>query len=300
MIMTIKELLSKDEEQKKVLLQEPSFKIEENEKGYKIVTYVTALGDIFNVTFYSKKKGIYAITFIEIMNIIGTNYILNSNKKLIHLQPTQFWTIYKKIEEGKNILGAVGVLGGKIKVNENFYSFPDTNYYFQKEENNNFSTRGVYGIYFREELIYIGSSSTDILERWTQHAKSFTVHSPQNQMYKIQDLDDIEFKLLYEDKEINEMLPIKQKVVSTGTIQFVEQLLIRTLRPRYNIQGVVEPFQYKGKLTTGIDLDYVDIAIKFLTEEDYKDTNTILYNFCAEYGEDALIAVTGKTYKDLI
>ena len=299
MIMTIKELLGKDEEQKKILLQKPNFKIEENEKGYKIVTYITALGDVFNVTFYSQKKGIYAPTFIEVMNIIGTNYILNSDKKLIHVQPSQFWTIYKKIEEGKNILKAVGVLGGKIKVNENFYSFPDTDYYFQKEENNNFSTRGVYGIYFREELIYIGSSSTDVLERWTQHAQSFTTHSPQNQMYKIQDLEDIEFKLLYEDKEINEMLPIKQKVVSTGTIQFVEQLLIKTLKPRYNIQGIAEPFQYKGNLTTGIDLDYVNMAIKFLTDKNYKDSDTILYNFCVEYGEDALIAVTGKTYKDV-
>ena len=298
--MTIKELLNKSEEQNKVLLQEPSFKIEENEKGYKIVSYTTAFGDVFKATFYSKKKEIYTTIFIEIMKIIGTNYSLNSSKKLIHLSPTQFWTIYKKIEEGKNILKAVGVLGGKFKVNETFYSFPNTDYYFHQEENNNFSTRGVYGIYFREELIYIGSSSTDILERWSQHAKDFIIHSPHSQMYKIQDLDDIEFKLLYEDKEINEMLPIKQKVVSTGTIQFVEQLLIKTLKPRYNIQGVIEPFQYKGKLTTGIDLDYVNIAIHFLTDEDYKDINTILYNFCEEYGEDALIAVTGKTYKDLI
>lgn len=300
MNMTIQELLGK-EEQRKSLLQTSDFKIEENEKGYKTVTYKTVLGDIFSATFYTKKSGIYAPVFIKIMDYICDNYILKKEKKLIFLPPTQYWTIYKKIEEGPTILRAVGILGKSFSVNGERYSFPHTDYYFHQDKNEQKDIiRGVYGIYFRGDLIYVGSSSTDVIERWTQHANNFSAHSPISAMYKIQDLEDIEFKMLWEDKDINDMLPIPQKVVSSGTIQFVEQLLIKTFKPRYNIEGVSAPFKYKGTSTTGIDLDYVDIAMKFLSDEDYKDIGTILYEFCEIYGEEALIAVSGKTYQDLV
>lgn len=58
-----------------------------------------------------------------------------------------------------------------------------------------------------------------MIDRWKEHAQCFKDRDPRNEMYTVeQNLDKISFELLYSDKDINEMFPIKASFVSAEMI----------------------------------------------------------------------------------
>lgn len=292
--MKMNELLKKAE--KKIVYEKANIILEVDEKGYKHVSYTTKLGDTFVAIFSSTKKEQYCMSFVEMMDLIDINYELYEEQSRIYLSPNIFWHIYKKMENGKSLLTHVGTLTKSYKVNGKHYYFPTADSYFHPIESKlqEDNKRGVYGIYFREDLIYIGSSSQGVLERWKEHAVNFRDHCPSNSMYKIEDFEEIEFRLLYSDKDINEMLPYKKSYVGSATLQFVEQLLIKAYQPRYNREGITSPFVYRlSGNKEEIEVDHVEVAKDFLLNTSIEEKDKIDRWFYEKYGENAYKSFVG-------
>ena len=65
---------------------------------------------------------------------------------------------------------------------------------------------GVYGIYSKGELIYIGYTANGYEGRWDQHRQGFTRHTNQQPMYRKYDIATIEFKPLVSEEDLQEVL----------------------------------------------------------------------------------------------
>lgn len=196
--------------------------IQEIEDGKKFqLKLTTALGDAVEMIFYSKKKAEYAKVAEKFWTTIITQYTLLSNR-LVYLEPKIYWTLYKRLQYGKEFLL---LTGAKMWINEQEYSFPDTKFYFTPQESYD---KGVYGIYYKGELLYIGSAS-DMLARWREHDSNFRSGSSSSPLYQIgYNPDEIEYEVLVKEEDC----PVEKP--SMWVFELIEWSYIQVLQPKWN------------------------------------------------------------------
>lgn len=288
MKLNFNELLDKEEDNN-IILQDPTYTISINKNNNYIQgIYTTYKGDVVKVIFTSTKKETYSEVFPKYWEIIGEDYKLNLDHHLIILPPKIYWDLYKKRAYGKEFLKHTGIYSNALEVNGKRFTFPDTNYYFNGLKDNGGVVRGVYAIKLGEIILYIGSCSTDIIARWKQHVQCFLDRDPRNAMYtSVEDPTQLSFELLFSDEDINDMLPKKVIRVSTEMIQYTEQVLIKTYRPPFNIEGKTTPFVYRGgRSLSSIDTDYIEIIEDFLLNCKCETQEEIKCWFIKKYGEE--------------
>lgn len=101
---------------------------------------------------------------------------------------------------------------------------------------------GVYGIYDEDELLYVGSA-TCLIERWKEHNQNFRTKSFSSKLYSAQvDPDQLIYKELISGTEIAQTCELTS--TSTWLLEFAEWMYIRTLQPKYNINGKTKQFQF--------------------------------------------------------
>jgi hypothetical protein len=89
-------------------------------------------------------------------------------------------------------------------INDEPYHFPNTEYYFSSEEPM-IGERAVYGIYYGDDLLYIGSASSGIEQRWKEHHEAFKTGKGQNKMYTAGfDANQIEYRTLKTAAQLQE------------------------------------------------------------------------------------------------
>ena len=274
------------EKPQKIILQDPTYTCIVNAKGYLCNTYTTCKGDEIKAEFYTAKKQEYSQVFSKIWDLIKDQYTLIPETHLITLPAPLYWNIYKKQLYGKEFIKHVGILTNCLWINGVNYTFPQPEDYF-KNSSILKTVRGVYAIKKGEEIIYIGSSSTNVIDRWKEHVQCFLNRSPLNDMYSaIEDTSELNFELIYSDDDINNMFPVKVSQVSAEMIQYTEQLLIKTYRPVFNKEGKTTPFIYRaGPQLAGIDPDYLKIVQDFLINCEKETPEDIKKWFIEKYGE---------------
>lgn len=274
------------EKPQKIILQDPTYTCIVNAKGYLCNTYITCKGDEIKAEFYTAKKQEYSQVFSKIWDLIKDQYTLIPGTHLITLPAPLYWNIYKKQLYGKEFIKHVGILTNCLWINGVNYTFPQPEDYF-KNSSILKTVRGVYAIKKGEEIIYIGSSSTNVIDRWKEHVQCFLNRSPLNDMYAaIEDTNELNFELIYSDDDINNMFPVKVSQVSAEMIQYTEQLLIKTYRPVFNKEGKTTPFIYRaGPRLAGIDPDYLKIVQDFLINCEKETPEDIKKWFIEKYGE---------------
>lgn len=153
--------------------------------------------------------------------------------KIIALSPEIYWELYK----GSNKNFAMSQMD--INYNGNWYKLAERSYYFPQGK------QGVYGIYYENELIYIGSSS-NYIERWREHNINFRQKKVDvSKMYGMDyDADLLEYKILAESKEF-EKIP-RVKTVDMWIMENVEKFLIEKYQPKFNIEGIEKQFEFKA------------------------------------------------------
>ena len=270
----------------KIILQDPTYTCIVNAKGYLCNTYITCKGDEIKAEFYTAKKQEYSQVFSKIWDLIKDQYTLIPGTHLITLPAPLYWNIYKKQLYGKEFIKHIGILTNCLWINGVNYTFPQPEDYF-KNSSVLKAVRGVYAIKKGEEIIYIGSSSTNVIDRWKEHVQCFLNRSPLNDMYAaIEDTSELNFELIYSDDDINNMFPVKVSQVSAEMIQYTEQLLIKTYRPVFNKEGKTTPFIYRaGPRLAGIDPDYLKIVQDFLINCEKETPEDIKKWFIEKYGE---------------
>lgn len=210
------------EKPQKIILQDPTYTCIVNAKGYLCNTYTTCKGDEIKAEFYTAKKQEYSQVFSKIWDLIKDQYTLIPGTHLITLPAPLYWNIYKKQLYGKEFIKHVGILTNCLWINGVNYTFPQPEDYF-KNSSILKTIRGVYAIKKGEEIIYIGSSSTNVIDRWKEHVQCFLNRSPLNDMYTtIEDTSELNFELIYSDENINNMFPVKVSQVSAEMIQYTE------------------------------------------------------------------------------
>lgn len=159
------------------------------------------------------------------------------NTTVIYLLPTNYWEIYKKLPGGKTFM-SYSYYDEKEK---RHYEFPAAKDYFSNKFSPLDGGNGVYGIYDKDELIYIGYTTNGFYNRYDQHRECFKEHKGTNSMYYAHKLDDIEFKELITEKDIQDIFHTEAPIDSE-IFQLIEYSLIRVLQPKENREGITSAY----------------------------------------------------------
>lgn len=220
-------------------------------------TCTSSLGDQVKIIFTSPNREKYAKVAQICWSKIITDYTLLPNNQ-VYLPPKDYWNIYKKMAGGRELIKGIG---NQLFINNTRFSFVDTDYYFNTSPE---IDRGVYGIYYQDILIYIGSS-TDVLVRWKEHDEAFRNKSTTSNMYQANyNPDLIEYRVLVSQKELNDLIPTEQ--ANMWLMELIEWSYIKLLQPLYNKEGKSCCFNFKAR-PGDLPIDYWLLAKKFLTAE---------------------------------
>ena len=116
--------------------------------------------------------------------------------------------------------------------------------YWKKIEKRNKCIGGVYGIYYEDQLIYIGKTKNDFEIRFQQHKEAINNKETNQYLYKYlsqKDCSKLEFKPLIEV----EKLKVKQKIRNRD-IEAMELCLIELYQPICNVQGRLQEYEFSG------------------------------------------------------
>ena len=234
--------------------------------------FITPLGDKIECVFSSPKREKYYITWQTVWKtIIQGNYTVFKESKTIAFPTQIYWNIYKKTLHGKEFMEQTGC---RFSFNSEKYSFPSAqDFYLNSEKyskDNEEVLRGIYCIKENGLIIYIGSSATNIKQRWKDHVQAFLQKKQfTNQMYKnVKDPTALEFEILMTDEDIKKEFPYPVKYIDCFVIEYTENMFIKALRPKYNIEGKTEKFNYKNKdYTTAFNVDYIALLEECLLND---------------------------------
>ena len=178
-----------------------------------------------------------------------------------------YWTIigdaYKKKDWKENILLRQDIYD-KISIDKTFKTFPGYKFLNTAFKNSkgynariadtyvnvtaNESGAGIYGIYYQEnedvtpELIYIGLTEKGFESRWQEHKDNFANPSIKTEhmfLYKHNlDPDKISYKPIIDIRK----LLIKGEL-TTHDLQIMKLTCIDLYKPKYNIQGILQPME---------------------------------------------------------
>ena len=100
---------------------------------------------------------------------------------------------------------------------------------------------GIYGIYYEEELIYIGMTQKGFQSRWKEHLDVFAgiVSRPSGMILYQQkmDINKIWFRKIVNVDELN-----YEGIVGEQELKAMELACISLFKPKYNVLGVRKPY----------------------------------------------------------
>lgn len=252
----------------KEIYEEEKIKIVKEEKIVELF-YYPGNKDEIKMIFKSPKRETYAQKASLFWKglIKGEYEVLPSGQ--VWLPPKIYWNIYKRVADGKNILLGVG---NQLYINGNKCSFLSPQDYFTNISTGEKIVKGVYGIYYKEELLYIGSSvSKDVNERWLEHQENFKQRSIINQMYSYIPLDEIgeiEYRLIISEDELKEK--VGEENYSNWGIQFAEASLIIAEKPKFNVIGKEDRFIFNAKKELDTEIKFAPMLknmMRYFCEE---------------------------------
>ena len=252
------EILKEVEESQKAIIAVANFALYEDGNNI-VLKGTTGLGDKVEQIFYNPKKKEYSRCALSFWETYNTEYLL-LEEGYIYYPANIFWTLYKKICQSmaKNI-------GSKLYINDVQYKFPSTNFYLDGVTNQMAEKRGVYGIYYKDDLIYIGSTCQGFQTRWKEHVKNFKdCQVIKNAMYRLP-LEDISFAVLFSGEEFKE---VTRENMSSWMIEFAEWCFIKAYKPPFNIAGNTENFKFHPSIQLDIPEDYWQMLKNWLVNFD--------------------------------
>lgn len=105
----------------------------------------------------------------KIWEVIGDNYkiIEKPGHNLIYLEPSLYWSIYKKMVYGKEMIKRTTPYFSEHEV----YHFCQPAFYFEDHDFD--EDYGIYGLYTKDnELVYVGYTRSGFETRWKKHLEN--------------------------------------------------------------------------------------------------------------------------------
>ena len=216
-----------------------------NTKGHKLIItfadgkeiYTTIKGNVSESTIKNYEIAWHYVATVEDQITLFTH---PCGVIYLHLPPNIYWDIYKRIPSGKTLINNY-----HYQDNEgNIYALPTTDMYFNSTFASLNGGTGVYGIYSKGELIYIGYTANGYEGRWDQHRQGFARHTNQQPMYRKYDIATIEFKPLVSEEDLQEVLGTDSPI-DPELFQIIEYSLIKVLQPCENKEGNTMSYHIK-------------------------------------------------------
>lgn len=102
---------------------------------------------------------------------------------------------------------------------------------------------GVYGIFYNDKLIYVGSTMRPFEKRFQEHKTNILMKSNELNVYKlINDINNVEFRILIDVQQLK-----TNKILNRSDIESMELALITIYQPEGNLAGRVTEFQYRDE-----------------------------------------------------
>lgn len=238
-------------------VEEPiNYGITQQEKQI-VYKYKTRYGDEIEMYFTSPKRTTYAALAEKLWTTKITDYTLLNNG-IIYLPPAIYWDIYKKIIDGKELIKGTGY---SMLINGAHYFFPNTQFYFQPQEEA--YTKGVYGIFDKDKLLYIGSAS-DVERAWKEHDAKFRGEEPSlsNSMYTVgYSADELTYRVIEDETSL--MPVVLENQISMWVFELIAYVYKKICKPIYNTLAPVPFKASKGDLP----LNYYEVFMKLLTDD---------------------------------
>ena len=212
------------------------------------------------------------------MNLIFHSTVLNKNKEYFNMHITP----YAEIKKLNSKLYLVVQEEAYWKVfNSNYRSI--LNYKIKTEDNrtifNTISTsqwlrlnseipqfkhqqeKGIYGIYFKDELVYIGNTSKSFEDRFSQHLSSLSCGSQHLYVY----LRELNAKP--EELSIKPLYISNDDRVNTYGLSCIELAFINFFQPKGNLAGRTQPYQFSEYAHKSLKPDEQEAFIKAIQED---------------------------------
>lgn len=235
----------------------------------------SALGDNIKMIFNSATKDIdFTIAYLIWMTMIQSNYELLEEQSLIYIYPETYWKIYKHsdIQYQKSFIKNPSY---ELYINEKQYYVPKPDFYINGQPEDS----GIYGIYYQDKLLYIGSSK-GIMSRWKQHDLNFRSKKEISALYfQNYNPDKIEYKVLMDGNELKDFISKKQIKDINYLMEAIEAIYIKSLCPIYNIEGLKTDYVFKenSSILTYEQKKKINTFLTELTE--HSDLNENLQSF---------------------
>lgn len=165
-------------------------------------------------------------------------FLPKGNDIYIYLPPVVYWDIYKRLEGGTTLIKKYSYTD--INSGKQYY-FPDPSMYFDNTFSSLNGGNGIYGIYHNDQLIYIGYTVNGFQNRFDQHRENFQIKSCSSPMYSKYDLQNIGFRELITENEIQQLFRIVDPI-DKEIFKLIEYCLISVLQPSENREGVTTDY----------------------------------------------------------
>lgn len=251
--MTGKDLDSLNQENQETIAE---FNIIEEDKQV-ILEGTTHQGDQVKMIFSSSVRRLqHAQIAKALWEEKGTYHFIDDT---IMFQPTIYWKYYKRVEWGKEVLTQVKSL---LFINGQEKRFAATGAYFKTKN----ELYGIYGIYYKNELWYVGSSS-DMIHRWQQHNQNFKWRSSSKPMYEQRiDPAEVEYRVIFSGEDLSKWIGVEQ--ISMWLVEFAEMITIKLLQPKFNLDGAEDALSFTFQAKQGdIPVDYWAMVKEYLEKE---------------------------------
>ena len=212
------------------------------------------------------------------MNLIFHNTVLDKNKEYYNTHITPYAEIkqlnsklYLVVQEEVywNIFNSNyrTILSYKIKTEDNkhiFNTIPTSQWLQLNSEIPPFENqkeKGIYGIYYKDELIYIGNTSKSFQERFNQHLASLGSNSQYLYTYLK------ELKAQPEDLSMKPLYISNDDRVNAYGLSCIELAFIKFFQPKGNLAGRTQTYQFNQYTYKNFKPDEQEAFIKSIQED---------------------------------
>lgn len=121
--------------------------------------------------------------------------------------------------------------------------------------------KGIYGIYYKDELVYIGNTSKSFQDRFSQHLSSLSCGSQHLYVY----LRELNAKP--EDLSIKPLYILDDDRINTYGLSCIELAFIKFFQPKGNLAGRTQPYQFPQHAHKDLKPDEQETFIKAIQED---------------------------------
>lgn len=221
------------------------------EEATKLLQTIIELGNIYQLIddegCYYYLIGYHRQYIHKIDDAVYKRLFRGSNAILHSIREDEHQDLIALRETGKRVVYKWGASGCQKYINNKQVDINDNEIKKETKKERKHFPYGVYGMYYKNELVYIGMTMRDFSIRWEEHKNNIIKGSKELKVYeqfKQEDIKDIQFKCLINCRMLKTNSPLTRRDVES-----MELAMINLFKPKYNYAGIGScEYKYSGRM----------------------------------------------------